>query len=78
VISNPVGTFGTYQRVGALILVTLATVVYGCGGSGDVESVVPPTSSVKLKAEDFYRYEGEGANKKKSHSGSEGKTQAAL
>jgi len=65
VISNPVGKFGTYQRAGALIVVTLVTVVYGCGSSTDTESVVKSANSVKLDPEELYRYEGEGANKTK-------------
>jgi len=65
VISNPVGKFGTYQRAGALILVTLATVVYGCGSSERTESAGPSGPSVNLKPEDYYHYEGEGVNKKK-------------
>ncbi len=66
-ISNPVSKFGTYHRAGALILVTLATVVfvYGCGSSDRTESAGPSGPSVNLKPEDYYRYEGEGVNKKK-------------
>jgi hypothetical protein len=55
----------SYRSAGALVLVTLATVVYGCGSSQESQSAGPSGAAAHIKPEDYVRYEGEGKNKKK-------------
>jgi hypothetical protein len=66
VIVSVVGRFGLYRRAGALVLLTLATVAYGCGSSVPTESVSAGKNPAKLIPEDqLYKYEGTGAAKHK-------------
>jgi hypothetical protein len=65
-IWNSLSKGAPYRRAGALGLVTLATVVYGCGSSVHEATTSRTAGGAKLlKPEDYYRYEGEGRNKKK-------------
>jgi hypothetical protein len=59
------GDLGLHRRIGALLLMTLTTAVFGCGSSERTETGGSPGSAKLLKAEDYYRYEGEGASKRK-------------
>jgi len=71
VIWSFVSRFDLCRRAGALVLLTLATVAYGCGSSGKTEasrqseSNVGKTPDERLKSEDLYRYEGTGKEKRK-------------
>jgi hypothetical protein len=62
---NPV----PYRRAGALVLLTLATVVYGCGSSGSSNPADGKASGTApeqlLKDEQLYKYVGEGKDKHK-------------
>ncbi len=69
VIFSLVSNLGSFRRTGALVVIALAVVAYGCGsseqqqqtsGSGPAKA---PRSS--LKEEDLYRWEGEGTAKRK-------------
>ncbi len=71
-ISSLVSKFSLYRRVGALALLTVATVSFGCG-SAEMTSASNPadaalagkTPEQVLKPEQMYKYEGEGAEKRK-------------
>ena len=68
VISSFVSNLGSYRRTGALALIVVAVVAYGCGSSQQQGStgqgpVKAPRAS--LKEEDHYRWEGEGRAKRK-------------
>ena len=71
-ISRLVSKFNLYRRVGALALLSVATLSYGCG-SAEMTSASNPadaelagkTPEDVLKPEQMYRYEGEGAAKRK-------------
>jgi len=66
VIASIVGKFGPYRRAGALVLLTLATVAYGCGSSVPTESNTTGKDAAKaLSPDQLYSYEGTGAAKRK-------------
>jgi len=66
VIFSDVNSRKSCRRAGALVLVTLATVAYGCGSSGEGgPGAVNKPGTIKLKPEDDYTYEGTGAAKRK-------------
>ena len=49
----------------APLLISLAVVLCGCGSSERTSTSAGEGSSKVLKAEDYYRYEGEGKDRKK-------------
>jgi hypothetical protein len=53
------------RRAGALVLVTLATVAFGCGSSERPETNAGKAAEDLLKPEELYRYEGTGKEKRK-------------
>jgi hypothetical protein len=65
VIVSIVSKFGWYRRAGALVLLALATVAYGCGSSGDRSVGSARPAGEPLKPEQLYKYEGEGGAKRK-------------
>jgi hypothetical protein len=68
VIFRFAGRFFPWRRGGALVLIAVATMAYGCGSSND-GSHAPTSGGGKLvkqvKEEDLYRYEGTGKAKRK-------------
>jgi hypothetical protein len=54
-----------YRRGSAPLLISLAVVSCGCGSSERTSTSAGEGSSKVLKAEDYYRYEGEGKDRKK-------------
>jgi hypothetical protein len=69
VISRFVNGFDSFRRSGALVLFVLATLAQGCGWSQHTEASsgtgVMAGPDKLLKAEDLYRYEGQGKAKRK-------------
>ncbi len=61
--------FGLVRRAGAVVLLALATVAYGCGSSDPSAPLAQnPTgkgAAEILKPEQLYKYEGEGKAKRK-------------
>lgn len=59
--------FRSHRRAGAAVLIALAVVGYGCGSSQQQTTDNGAARSPKnsLKAEDLYRWEGEGSAKRK-------------
>jgi hypothetical protein len=69
VILSFFSTFFPWRRVGALVVVAVATTAYGCGSSND-GTRGPATGgrgelAKQLKDEDLYKYEGTGKAKRK-------------
>jgi hypothetical protein len=56
---------GLCRRAGALMLIALATLAYGCGASEQTAQGPPKAPRKSLKEDDLYRWEGEGKAKRK-------------
>ena len=65
-ILRVVNSFKSCRRAHALVLFTLATVLYGCGSSDQSGANAGKASAtIELKPEDDYTYEGTGSAKRK-------------